>query len=193
MKKPILILAFILTLILCQEVKSQITCTLNITYTPPTAFAMCNASASVTYSGTGSASLCPVTYTWVPGLYTSSTVNNICAGTYTVYANFGGGPTCCGLTTGVVVIPNGPTSINNLQLSQEIIYFDNSSSIVQLKNINKHNLSMIIIDVAGKEIKSFHIDDASKEINLKEFMTGVYFLVLYSDKEIIARQKIIQN
>lgn len=40
----------------------------------------CNGSATVTASGTNG----PFTYSWSPGGYTTSTVNNLCAGTYTV-------------------------------------------------------------------------------------------------------------
>ena len=153
MKKSLSIFIFILTAILFQELKSQ-TCTLIINYTPPSAFSVCDASASVTFTGSTNNSLfCPPTYTWIPGGYTSSAINNVCAGTYTVYAYFGGGPTCCGLTAGVVTIPNGPTSIQDLNPNEELIFFNNITSVIQFKNINRNDLSVKIIDIVGKEVR----------------------------------------
>lgn len=177
-------------MILFQEMRSQ-TCTLVINYTPPTAFSVCDASASVTFTGSPNNTLfCPPTYTWIPGFYTSSNINNVCAGTYTVYAYFGGGPTCCGTTTGVVIIPNGPTSIHDLNRNEELIFFNRTTSVIQFKNINRNDLSIKIIDIVGKEVRSVKLDEDLHEISVQELQTGFYFIVLYSDKEIIAKQTI---
>jgi gliding motility-associated-like protein len=57
--------------------------TSSISSTPATGCTGCNGSATVTASGgTG-----PYTYSWSPGGYTTSTVNNLCPGTYTVTYN----------------------------------------------------------------------------------------------------------
>lgn len=54
--------------------------TLTPSSTPASGCSGCNGSASVAVAGgTG-----PFTYNWSPGGYTTSTVNNLCAGTYTV-------------------------------------------------------------------------------------------------------------
>lgn len=193
MKKTFTLLPLFILAVCLQNARAQIACTLNITYTAPSAFAACDATGSVTYSGPGTASLCPVTYTWVPGLYAGATINGLCAGTYTVYANFGGGPSCCGLTTGVVTIPNGPTSIGDLYLQQGIIIFDNATSTLKIKDFIRGNLSLNIFDITGKEIRSFSLNSDMKELNLSDLPTGLFFIELYFEREIIARQKIIRS
>jgi hypothetical protein len=58
-------------------------------------------------------------------------------------------------------------------------------------NIPGRSLQLLIIDVFGKKINQFEIENSSIEINLQAYSPGIYFYKLMHNDEPIASGKMI--
>lgn len=152
----------------------QASCTLTISYTPPSTIGVCDATASVT-AGTS----CAVTYTWVPGLYTGANVNGLCAGNYTVYAYDGGGPLCCGSMSGTVTIPSGPTGIGENHDSSDRLFFSDESNLLFIRE--KTECKVYVLDISGKLISVLTKERDQIKFDLNYLEKGLYILNVVTD------------
>jgi hypothetical protein len=88
---------------------------------------------------------------------------------------------------------------NELNLNNEgILIFPNpinESAKIQCLNdkININNCVGIIYDIYGREISTFDVGKSSLIINVTDFSSGIYFLKIMENEQIISFQKFIKN
>ena len=71
------------------------------------------------------------------------------------------------------------------------IYPNPTLDVLFIKNLDKQQIKEIkIIDSLGKELKK--IKHVTNEINLRDFKSGVYYLLIKTEQKIV-RKKIIKN
>jgi hypothetical protein len=163
MKHLIFFCLFMFT-VLKQQAQS---CTLTYSYTAPSCSACCNGSAMITNSG----SSCATSYTWFPGFITGATAVNLCAGSYTVYAN---GNSCCGTFTTQIIIPNGPTGINSMNARPDDIYFNSTTNILML-GVGESVFEVHVSDLWGKKIIR---SDVKEKMDLSYLEQGIYIVTI---------------
>lgn len=144
----------------------------------------CDGSATVTNIANGCS---PYYILWSPGGGNSTTVNNLCAGTIWLSISDTG---CCpsvqqSFSIGVM------TSIKTTQSVKVKMTY--SREIKSLSFHNSPNLSSVqVISSNGQLLKSLSIAD-NEIINLADLSAGFYIVCLYSNGQIIMKEKLIIN
>ena len=128
----------------------------------------CNGSASAQVAG-GTPGY---TYSWSPGGYTTATINNVCAGTYTVsVVDFNN----CVFTDMVTI--NDVTGINENEKSGISIFPNPASDNLQItlgEFYKNDKTTAVFYNSVGQEIFRLEIENANYIVDLRNFEKGVY-------------------
>ena len=186
MKKIITILTAVI-LLAADKVNGQVV-TFSILTTPPTCSTCCNGSFTVTMAGCSSYTIGTTPFIGAPTMSANVAVySNVCNGTYTVMVI---GSTPCGSASQVCTMTYSPTGISVISSeTKEVVIFPNPATEKLFTNIDGTKI-IKIVDLNGKVLLNVTTND--KEVSTKELPKGIYFISIYTDKNLLlTRDKII--
>ena len=85
-----------------------------------------------------------------------------------------------------------PVSIKNLQKTEFLISpipADNQMNIQGVSIVNK----ITIIDISGREIDVFYPKSKNFEINTENYISGIYYINLETDLQIVSKKIVIKH
>ena len=90
-------------------------------------------------------------------------------------------------------IQNVPLNVS-VQNNYEDIFtiFPNPASgnfVIKYKNVDSEDIRVRIIDIKGSTVFASNLTE--KEIEIKDFITGIYFVNLYKSDAVVAVQKLV--
>ncbi|MDI9340333.1 MAG: S8 family serine peptidase [Sediminibacterium sp.] len=150
--------------------------------------ASCSACSDGSLSASASGGSSPYTYLWQPGNTTSSFLNNVTPGCYTVNVTDMNG--CTTSTTNCISFSNG---INTLSAALPITIYPNPAhSSIFVHNSGLVDYSLTLYDNIGRLVYELQTHDALIEIPVTQLAKGIYLIKINQNGSVpLVRRQII--
>jgi hypothetical protein len=116
---------------------------------------------------------------------------NLCSMNYTVTVQ-----DMCGSTTSNTICVDFscplPTYVNEISVTNKNIKFDNLSNTLIVESVVT-NTKIKICDISGKIISEHNLIIGNNKFDYSTLTTGLYFISVLTDDNVIGRKKIIKN
>lgn len=144
-------------------------------------------NGAVSVNATGAS---PFTYNWIPGNYTTSIVNNLPVGCYSVIVTDANG---CTTNNNACIISQTPSGLKNNLISNIVVYPNPTNGVLTI-SIPTEGLKIIsLVDITGRIILVNEEQTTVSKVDLSSFSKGVYYLSVKTENGFNVTKKIIKE